>query len=84
MITKTILYVICSPILLLLDLLPSVSVTLPNDIFDSMDSLFASLGFIFPLGTLCIIIVSKITLKLAKITMALIVRIKSFVPTMGS
>lgn len=84
MITKAILYVICSPILLLLDLLPSVSVTLPNDIFASMDSLFSSLGFILPMTSLCIIIASKITLKLAKITMALIVRIKSFVPTMGS
>lgn len=84
MITEAILYAICSPILLLLDLLPSVSITLPSDIFSSMDSLFSSLGFILPMTTLCIIIVSKITLKLAKITIAFIVRIKSFIPTMGS
>lgn len=84
MITKAILYAICSPILLLLELLPSVSITLPDDIFSSMNSLFASLGFILPMTSLCLIIVSKITLKLAKITIAFIVRIKSFVPTMGA
>lgn len=84
MITKAILYTLCSPVLLLLDLLPSVSVTLPNDIFSSMDSLFSSLGFILPMTTLCIIISSKITLKLAKITIAFVVRIKSFIPTMGA
>lgn len=84
MITKAILYAICSPILLLLNLLPSVSVTIPSDIFTSMDSLFSSLGYILPMGTLCIIIASKITLKLAKITIAFVVRIKSFVPTMGA
>ena len=84
MITKAILYALCSPVLLLLDLLPSVSVTLPNDIFSSMDSLFSALGFILPMTTLCIIIASKITLKLAKITIAFVVRIKSFIPTMGA
>lgn len=84
MITKSILYVICSPVLLLLEVLPSVSIIFPSDIFASMDSLFAGLGYIFPMTSICIIIMTKISLKLAKITIAVIVRIKSFIPTMGA
>lgn len=84
MITETILYIICSPILLMLNLLPAVNVTIPNGVFNSMDSLFSLLGCVFPMTSLCLIIGIKITLKLVKLTMALIVRIKSFIPTMGS
>lgn len=84
MITETILNVLCSPLLLLLDILPSVSVTIPDSIFAQLDSFFGLLGYVFPMASLCTILGIKISLKLAKITVALVVRIKSFIPTMGA
>lgn len=84
MITQAILYVICTPVLLLLDILPNVSVEIPSTAFDNIDSFFSLLGYVFPMTTLVTIIGIKISLKLAKITIALIVRIKSFIPTMGA
>lgn len=84
MITQTILYVITAPLLLLLDLLPSVSVSIPSGVFDSMDGMFSMLGFIFPMTSLCLIIGIKLTLRVAKIMVAVVVRIKSFIPTMGA
>lgn len=84
MITELIINIFCTPLLLLLDALPSVSFTIPSGAFESMSSLFSTLGYIFPMSTYVLIIGIKTSLKLAKITIALIVRIKSFIPSMGA
>lgn len=84
MITELLLNIFCTPLLLLLDVLPSITVTIPNNAFTSINSLFSTLGYIFPMSTYVIIIGLKTSFKLAKITIALVVRIKSFIPTMGA
>lgn len=84
MITETLLNILSAPLLLLLDLLPDITISIPNDAFSSINSLFSTLGYIFPMTTYVVIIGLKTSLKLAKITIALIVRIKSFIPTMGA
>lgn len=84
MITELILDILCAPLLLLLETLPSISVTIPTNAFSSIDSLFSTLGFIFPMTTYVTIIGIKFSFKIARLMMALIVRIKSFIPTFGA
>ncbi len=84
MITNAIISVFLAPTLLLLDLLPSVNVTIPDNAFDTMASAFDCIGFVLPVSTICAVIAFKFALKNAHIVMALVVRIKSFIPTMGA
>jgi len=73
-----------APLQLLLELLPPLSVELPPDIMVRCRDIFIIVGYFLPLKTITAILSIKLTMWLFKITMALIVRIKSFVPTMGS
>ena len=84
MITEAILNVLLTPTKVLLGLLPAVDVSIPDNAFDNANSFFGALGFFLPLTWIAPIIAMKIALKSARIFMALIVRIKSFIPTMGA
>lgn len=68
----------------LISLLPVVDFTIPDGAFNTLVSAMRSLGYLLPVSALLPIIAIKISLKGVRIVMALIVRIKSFIPTMGA
>lgn len=68
----------------LLDLVPHLEIAIPEGIFNSLNSILGLLGFVFPVKGLLVIITTSISIKLFHIIWALILRIKSFIPTEGN
>jgi len=84
MITDFIFSVLTAPLHLLLNLLPAVSIAIPNNVFTGFNSILGMLGFIFPVAGLLPILAISLSIKGFHIIWALIIRVKSFIPTMGS
>lgn len=84
MITEFILNLLCFIPNKLLDGLGSLSISIPDDVFNGFNSIFSNLGYIFPIKGLLVIISISISIKVFQIVWALILRIKSFIPTMGA
>lgn len=84
MITEMILNFIFLPVNALLALLPDITLSIPDGVFDGLKNIFGMLGFIFPIKGLLVILTVSISIKLFHIIWALVIRIKSFIPTMGS
>lgn len=83
MITEGILNILAFLPNLLLDSLGSISLSIPSNIFDGLNSIFNCLGFIFPISGLLVILGVSFTIKNFQIIWSLILRIKSFIPSMG-
>lgn len=76
----------CFPFLLL-DSLPDISISIPGEVSNAINGFqtFANnLAYVFPLKGLVPIIVISFSIKSFQILWALIIRVKSFIPTMGS
>lgn len=84
MITELILKFIFLPVTALISLLPDISFSIPDNIFNGLKEIFGLLGFIFPVKGLLVILTTSISIKLFHIIWALILRIKSFIPTEGN
>ncbi len=69
---------------LLLDNLGEISFSIPDNVFDGLNSIFNCLGFLFPISGLLIILGISFTIKSFQVIWAIILRIKSFIPTMGA
>lgn len=61
-----------------------VSLELPANIFSVFDALFGALGYLFPIKKLLPILLIDTMLNSSRLVMAIVVRIKSFIPTMGN
>lgn len=84
MITEGILNILVFIPNTLLDSMDGISLSIPNNIFEGLDSIFNCLGFIFPIKGLLIILGISFSIKSFQIIWAIILRIKSFIPTMGA
>ena len=84
MILDAILEFFCFPIMEMLDLLPTIDIAIPDDVFDQIGGFFQCLGFICPIAVVTHILGLKAVCWLFKILMAIIVRVKSFVSFWGS
>lgn len=84
MITEGILFILASIPNLLLDSMQGISLSIPNDIFEGLNSIFNCLGFLFPISGLLLILIVSFTIKSFQIIWAILLRIKSFIPTMGA
>ena len=84
MITEGILNILAFMPNLLLDNLGFVSLSIPSNIFDGLNSIFNCLGFLFPISGLLVILGISFTIKNFQIIWSIVLRIKSFIPTMGS
>lgn len=84
MITEGILNILAFIPNLLLDNISSISLSIPDNIFEGLNSIFNCLGFLFPISGLLIILGTSFSIKGFQIIWALIIRIKSFIPTMGA
>lgn len=68
----------------LLNLLPDMSVAIPYNISEGLNSILSLLGFVFPIKGLLLILSLSFGIKGFHIIWALILRIKSFIPTEGN
>ena len=84
MITEGILNILAFIPNALLNSISTVSLNIPDNIFSGLDSIFNCLGFIFPISGLLLILTLSFAIKSFQIIWSIILRIKSFIPTMGS
>lgn len=83
MITDLFLKLLTSPILLLLEGLSVISFSIPVGVFSGLKTLAHNLGYIFPISSILPILVIKFMFRYASFAWTLILKIKSFIPTMG-
>lgn len=81
MIIEKIIELIINP---LLNILPSVSVVVDWSIIDGISNIFYGLNYFLPMNIFITIISAKLSLMIAKCIVAVVVRIKSCIPTMGA
>ena len=84
MITDSLLNIFVDFVNSLIDMLPTVAYNLPPGILDTSEMLFSNIGYVMPMSGLMPLFVFLIALNNFKLILAIIVRIKSFIPTMGS
>ena len=84
MITDLIINLLLKIPLMLLELLPDIDVSLPENVFDGINTFFANVGYALPVLQLMPILIISNALMLFRVAWALVIRIKSFIPTMGA
>lgn len=84
MITEGILNILAFIPNLLLDGMQGLSLSIPNDIFNGLNNIFNCLGFLFPISGLLLILGVSFAIKSFQIIWSIILRVKSFIPTMGA
>lgn len=84
MITDTIINIFLALPRNLLALLPDVNIELPEVAFQELFDIISSLTWALPVVALMPILVISFMLQGFKIAWALLIRIKSFIPTMGA
>lgn len=84
MITEAIINIFLAIPNLLIALLPTTNLSFPDSLTSICDTLFFGLGYILPIGGLMPIFVCSFILSNFRIVWAIILRIKSFIPTMGA
>lgn len=67
-----------------LSALPEIKFEMPENIMDNLIGIFEIVCFLLPVKALLPILITSVTIDLAQIVIAIIIRIKSFIPTMGA
>lgn len=68
----------------LINSFPTFSFVIPDNIFDVLVSMFSSVGYFLPVNELLPILILSLALDVFRVVWAIIIRLKSFIPTMGS
>lgn len=68
----------------LLNELPTLEVSIPQNIFNIVNTVFACVGYFLPMSYLMPVYILYFSMDFIRIIVALIVRVKSFIPTMGA
>lgn len=84
MITDKIIDVLLALPLLLIDSLPEVDFKIPDNVMNGVSVFLLNLGYFVPFKELMPILVISLSVKIFQIAWALVIRIKSFIPTMGA
>jgi hypothetical protein len=69
---------------ILIGLLPTITTEFPDGITEVVRGTFGVVSYFIPVAALVPIIVLYFSMDLFKVFMALVVRIKSFIPSMGA
>ena len=69
---------------LLFSMLPTISLEIPGNIMSGVSGIFGAINYIFPVAALLPILIMSLALDGFRIIVAIVVRIKSFIPGMGS
>lgn len=84
MLIDSFISIVFSPVYALLSLLPDIDLSLPDNIFNSISSILSNVAYVLPVAPLLPILAISLSLSVFRSTWALIIRIKSFIPTMGA
>lgn len=84
MITDMILKLLIMPVIVLIESVSAIGFTIPAGVFNGLLLLSENLGYIFPISSILPVFVLKMLLRNARIIWAMIIRVKSFIPTMGN
>ena len=84
MLIDSFISIVFSPVYALLSLLPDIDLSLPDNIFNSVSSVLANVAYVLPVVALMPIFVISLSLSIFRASWSLIIRIKSFIPTMGA
>lgn len=84
MILDKIIELYTEPFYAMLKALPVLDLNFDFEVLDVFDNIFEQLNYIFPMQFISLIIFAKFSFQTCKILMAIIVRCKSFLPTMGA
>lgn len=83
MISKLLLDILMFVPNLILESLPEFSISLPNGVFSGLKTLCAFISW-FPISELMPIVITSVSLQAFRNVWALLIRVKSFIPTMGA
>lgn len=84
MILKAIFSVLLAIPKLIISLFPSVSVELPEGVMNYMSYICKFVGYFIPVKGLVALFMINFSIEMAHIVWSIILRIKSFIPTMGN
>lgn len=84
MITDKIIDVFLALPLLLIDSLPEVNFSIPDHVMNGVSAFLLNIGYFVPIKELMPILIISLSVKTFQIAWALVIRIKSFIPTMGA
>lgn len=84
MITEAIFDILLAPVMLLVNAMPSFTFAIPDVAFGPLVSVVNTLGYIVPIKALLPILVASSILTTGQIAWAFLLRVKSFIPTMGN
>ena len=62
----------------------NINLFIPDDIYITLSDICKCVGYVLPVSALLPIFLTRLALKLVQITIAIVIRIKSFIPTMGA
>lgn len=84
MLLKALFQVILAIPKLIINLFPSIDLLIPSGVVDSASIIFSYIGYFLPVKGLIPIIVLGLALDNAHLIWTVVLRIKSFIPTMGA
>lgn len=84
MITDALISVLTAVPLALLCLLPDVNIAIPDSVFNWLINICNAVGYLLPVKDLIPILLIMVTLTGFRIAWAIVLRVKSFIPTMGA
>ena len=84
MITDALISVLSAVPLALLSLLPNVNIAIPDGVFNWLLNVCSAIGYFLPVKALLPILGIMFSVTGFKIAWSIVLRVKSFIPTMGS
>jgi len=84
MIVDAILDLILSVPLALLNALPDINIEISENVFNGMETFFGNVAYALPVVQLLPILIISNALMLFRVAWAIVIRVKSFIPTMGA
>lgn len=84
MVTDKLLEIFLTPLKAIIKLLPSLDFVVPLEVFNNVNGIFLCLGYVLPVPLCLFIISTKLSCRMSQIAMAVIVRVKSFIPFWGA
>lgn len=74
----------CGLIIQAVEQLPDIDFAIPDDVFSGLQYIFNGIAYFLPIKSLLPIIFIDVSISVFHIVWSIILRIKSFIPTMGS
>lgn len=69
---------------MILNAVPVLDFTIPDGVLSGLSSILGNIGFFLPIRQLMPILYISLSIDVARLGMAILMRIKSFIPTMGT